>query len=131
MPRSRFTITLEDRVRVRQLAAIGLSDDDIASQLRLPLRKMQKLFHSELKEGAAAGREHALKTLHDIATGGENLGALTFWVKARCGWRDTGTVQSAILFTRHVTRFMPQPPSSASGNSPQPQPAPPSGPLNP
>jgi hypothetical protein len=107
MPRSRYTATPEDRLRVRRLASIGLSDDDIGSQLHLPSRKLQKVFQLELKEGAAEGRELALQTLYDRALTGENLGALTFWVKARCGWRDTGTIQSATQFDRHITRFRP------------------------
>lgn len=118
MPRSRYILTFEDQLRVRQLAAIGLSDEDIASQLRLPLRKLQKLFRLELKEGAAGGREHALTKLHEIAIGGENLGALTFWVKARCGWRDTGTTQAAFKIDRHCFRFKQEPPASPLPNDP-------------
>ncbi len=97
--------TPDDQLRVRELAAIGMSDDDIASQLRLRLPKFQKIFQLELKNGAAEGREQALRNLHSIAMSGKNLAALTFWVKARCGWRDTGTTRSAARVIRHVTVF--------------------------
>lgn len=107
MKRSRYKPTPDDQLRVRELAAIGLSDDDIASQLRLVLPKLQKIFKLELENGAAEGREHVLRKLHTIAMSGKNLAALTFWVKARCGWRDTGASQSAAQVIRHITVFRP------------------------
>ncbi len=112
MPRFRYTPTADDRLRVRELAAIGMSDDDIASQLPLALPKFQKIFKLELQSGAAEGREQALRKLHSIALSGKNLAALTFWVKARCGWRDTGTTQSATQVVRHFTMFKPEPEKS-------------------
>jgi hypothetical protein len=119
MPRSRYTLTPDDQLRVRELAAIGVSDEDIAAQLRLPLRKLQNIFRRELKQGAAEGREQALRKLHAVAISGENLSALTFWVKARCGWRDTGTLPSSTNIQRHVVLFKPK-----SDPLPQPLPAP-------
>ncbi|MGH9624836.1 MAG: hypothetical protein ACRD4G_10920 [Bryobacteraceae bacterium] len=105
MPRSRYVPIPGDQLRVRELAAIGLSDADIASQLRLPLPQLQKRFKFELKTGAAEGRAQALTRLHTIALSGENLNALTFWVKARCGWRDTGTTPSAAQVIRYAAVF--------------------------
>ena len=95
MPRPQYIPTFEDQLRVRELAAIGMSEEDIATQLRVPLPKMQKAFRQELKEGAAGGREHALKKLHATAVLGDNIHALTFWIKSKCGWRDTGVPQNA------------------------------------
>ncbi|MGH9610471.1 MAG: hypothetical protein ACRD34_12450 [Bryobacteraceae bacterium] len=115
MPRSRYIPNPGDQLRVRELAAIGLSDADIASQLRLPLPQVQKRFKLELKTGAAEGREQALRKLHTIAVSGENLGALTFWVKARCGWRDTGATQSATEVIRYAAVF-----KQATEPSPEP-----------
>ena len=112
MPRSRYIPTLEDQRRVRELAAIGLSDSDIAAQLHLAVPKLQKLFKLQLEHGAAEGREQALRKLHAIAISGENLSALTFWIKARCGWRDTGATQSGTEVIRHLTILgqEPEPP---------------------
>ncbi len=108
MSRFRYTPTPDDRLRVRELAAIGMSDDDIASQLPLALPRFQKIFKLELQSGAAQGREQALSKLHSIAVSGKNLAALTFWVKARCGWRDTGTTQSTTQVIRHLSMFKPK-----------------------
>ncbi|MGH9654237.1 MAG: hypothetical protein ACRD6B_12340 [Bryobacteraceae bacterium] len=123
MPRLRYIPNPGDPLRVRELAAIGLSDADIACQLRLSLPKLQKKFKLELQSGAAEGREQALRKLHTIALSGENVSALTFWVKARCGWRDTGTTQSAPQVIRHLTAFMQEPePSAPAIRNPETEP---------
>jgi len=115
----RYIPTLDDRLRVRELASIGMSDDDIASLLRLRLPKVQRLFRLELKQGAATGREQALQKLHTIAISGENLNALLFSVKARCGWRDTGPAQSSPNPINRIVMF------GQALESPSPPPAPP------
>jgi hypothetical protein len=102
MPRLRPAPSFEDQLRVRDLAAIGLSEEDIATQLRLPLPRLHKVFKQELKEGAATGREHAVKKLHTAAMSGDNHPALTFWIKSKCGWRDTGVPQNATSLIRRV-----------------------------
>ncbi|MGH9653192.1 MAG: hypothetical protein ACRD6B_06970, partial [Bryobacteraceae bacterium] len=51
----------------------------------------------------------ALKKLHTSALCGENLSALIFWVKARCGWRDTGAIQSVPQTIRYRPAFMLEP----------------------
>jgi hypothetical protein len=76
--------------QVRELAAIGALEQDIAAQVQLPLKKLKRVFKRELADGAAEGKTRILRTLHEIAASGENTQALLFWVKARCGWRDTG-----------------------------------------
>ncbi|MGH9610595.1 MAG: hypothetical protein ACRD34_13080, partial [Bryobacteraceae bacterium] len=58
-----------------------------------------------LKTGAAEGREQVLRKLHTLAVSGENSTVLTFWAKARCGWRDTGTIQSAAQVIRYAAVF--------------------------
>lgn len=78
------------QTQVRELAAIGAREEDIAAQLQIPLKKLKKIFKRELADGAAEGKTRVLKKLHDIALAGENTQALLFWVKSRCGWRDTG-----------------------------------------
>ena len=105
---SRYIKTHEDQLLVRELSAIGLSDDDIAAQLRLRLPRFQKIFKLELKLGAAEGREQALRKLHAMAISGENFQALSLFVKSRCGWRDTGPTQSTTRVIRRVIRFMPE-----------------------
>jgi len=102
MPRLRYTPSDDDRFRARDLAAIGASHDDIAAQLRVPLPKLEKIFKDELRAGAAHGRELALRKLHALATSGDSAPMLSFWVKAQCGWRDTGAPQGITAAIRHV-----------------------------
>ena len=105
---SRYIKTHEDQLLVRELSAIGLSDDDIAAQLRLRLPRFQKIFKLELKLGAAEGREQALRKLHAMAISGENFQALSLFVKSRCGWRDTGPTPSASPITSRLFVFKPK-----------------------
>lgn len=85
-----FMPAAADRDRVRKLAGVGVSEADIAAQLQIPLKRLQKRFKRELAEGIALGKTEALEKLHQMATSGSNTSATIFFVKARCGWRDTG-----------------------------------------
>ena len=98
----RYTPSHEDQLRVRELSTIGASHEDIAAELSLPSQKVQKLFKRELQQGAAQGKVQALTKLHEIAVAGENFSALSFYVKARCGWRDTGTPAGETGAVRHI-----------------------------
>jgi hypothetical protein len=92
------TPSSEQRRSVRALAEIGMSDQEIATQLQLSLKKLRKFCKRELNEGAAEGNRQVLEHLYQAAKSGSNMGAAALWVKARCGWRDTGvTAQSGTL----------------------------------
>lgn len=87
-----MTITLpsEHSESVRSLAQIGLSEEEIATKFQLSPKKLRRLYKRELREGAAEGNIQVLEKLHQAASSGSNITATTLWVKARCGWRDTG-----------------------------------------
>lgn len=104
MPRPRYTPSFEDQRRVRELASLGASQPDIAVQLRLPLPKLQKIFEQELAEGAAEGRESALRKLNQAVMKDNNIAALTFYIKSQCGWRDTG-VPAGVIVSHKVMNF--------------------------
>ncbi len=78
--------------RVERLACIGAAEEDIAAELHIPLKRLRKRFRRELERGGAKGRIEVLEELFEKAKSGSNLTATSLWVKARCGWRDTGTV---------------------------------------
>lgn len=77
---------------VERLARIGAAEEDIAAELHIPLKRLRKRFRRELERGSANGRNEVLQELFDKAKSGSHLTATSLWVKARCGWRDTGTV---------------------------------------
>jgi hypothetical protein len=111
MPRPRYVVTLEDHLHVRDLASFGMSEADIANQLKLPLETVNRIFKRALQTGGATGREQALRQLYDLAVSGKNLPALLFWIKARCGWRDTGKPdEQPTKFVRSVMVFRPSSP---------------------
>lgn len=116
MPVIRKLISYSDRVRVRELAAVGASQEDIAAPLRLPLPTFQRIFKNDLQEGAAHGRELALKRLHAIAISGNSVPTLNFWVKSQCGWRDTGASEGTPQLSREVIIF--QSSGTGSGRTP-------------
>ncbi len=92
------TPSSEQRLSVRSLAEIGMSDQEIAIQLQLSLKKLRRSYKRERSEGAAEGNRQVLEHLYQAAKSGSNIAAAALWVKARCGWRDTGaTAQSGTL----------------------------------
>ena len=84
----------EVAAEVRKLAATGAAERDIAAILEVPEEKLCKRFQKDLVRGAAEGKQTALNKIYEIAVAGEHLNALTFWVKSRCRWRDTGEAKS-------------------------------------
>jgi hypothetical protein len=89
--------------RVFELATIGLSKKDIAAKIGVPLRDLCRLYRAELKKGTAEGHEDVLRTVHQIAITGNNASVLIFYLKAQCGWRDTGASASAAKIIPHYS----------------------------
>jgi orotate phosphoribosyltransferase-like protein len=89
----------------RSLALIGVSDDEIATQLHVSHRKVGRLYKRELLEDAAEGNRQVLESLHAAAKSGANMAATALWVKARCGWRDTGPPPPPkIIYSKLIVR---------------------------
>src|SRR5581483_7336953 len=82
--------SLRDKERVAQLARVGASEESIAAELQIPVKRLKKRFRRELEQGHAQGKHQVLENLYQAATSGSNNTVTTFWVKSRCGWRDTG-----------------------------------------
>ncbi|HEX4748499.1 MAG TPA: hypothetical protein VH302_03060 [Bryobacteraceae bacterium] len=78
--------------RARSLAEMGASHEDIAAHLGISPGKLRRLYKRELQKGVAEGNLRVAETLYIAAKSGSNLNATTLWLKARCGWRDTGLV---------------------------------------
>jgi hypothetical protein len=96
----------EDRERVLQLAQIGATEETIAAELQIPLQRLKKQFRRELKQGEAKGKHRILENLYEAAAPGSNNTAATFWVKSRCGWRDTGVPPVAPQMIKRVLKFV-------------------------
>ena len=81
--------------RVERLAQIGATPEDIATELQIPLKRLQKRFRRDLERAAVQGKHQVLEKLFESATSGSNFQTMSLWVKARCGWRDTGVSSSS------------------------------------
>jgi hypothetical protein len=91
----------EDKERALRMARAGATVEDIAAQLKVRVKRLRKVFRRQLREADAEGKQEALEKLRDVALSGNNISALTFWVKARCGWRDTGPAVSGASTASH------------------------------
>jgi len=84
----------DPQVRVEQLARCGATQEDIAAELQISLECIQDQFQREFERGQAMGRNMVVEKLFHNAASGSNMAASALWVKARCGWRDTGSASS-------------------------------------
>jgi hypothetical protein len=107
----------EVRGRVEKLAGLGATEEDIAAELQIPVKRLRKRFRRELARGNAIGKHQVLEKFFDQVQSGSNMGATTLWVKARCGWRDTGaashsapTINSVLRIIAPVVRDAPATP---------------------
>jgi hypothetical protein len=101
--------SLRDKERVAQLARVGATEESIAAELQIPVKRLKKRFRRELEQGQAQGKHQILENLYEAARSGSNNTVTTFWVKARCGWRDTGTSVETTQIVRPVLRLIQQP----------------------
>jgi hypothetical protein len=90
MGRLLYMPSIHEREQVRNWASTGAAEEDIAVQLDIPVKRVRKLFRRELQLGEAGGKQRVLDKLHEVATSGSNITAMIFWVKSKCGWRDSG-----------------------------------------
>ena len=95
MPRARFVPTEEQRSAVRSMAAYGIKQEDITTEIGLRSSKtLRKHFSPEIKRGAIQANTRVGQTLYKMATSGENTAASIFWLKTRAGWRETQVVET-------------------------------------
>jgi hypothetical protein len=80
-----------EAARIERLAQVGATPEDIAAELQMPLKRLHKRFRRELERGAVRGKHDVLEKLFENASSGASVTATSLWVKARCGWRDTGS----------------------------------------
>ena len=86
--------TPDQRREVEHRVKVGGTEQDIADWLQLPVKRVKKLFHSELAKAPVNAKHEVLSKLYEAATSGTNTAAAIFWAKARYGWRDTGARES-------------------------------------
>ena len=93
--------------RIEYLARFGATQEDIAAELQIPLECVKDEHQRAFERGQAIGRNMILERLFHNAASGSNFAATTLWVKARCGWRETGSASSTPTYINSVLRIMP------------------------
>lgn len=82
--------TAGDRTRVKTMAGMGLTQDEICAIVGISKPTLHKYYREELDAGAAEANAAVAQSLFKQATNKEkpNVAAAIFWMKARAGWRD-------------------------------------------
>ena len=94
MARAPFKPTDELRARVRQLAIVGLPQDEIATLARCSPKTLRKHFRRELDEGVAEANALVAGFLFQAAKAG-NVAAQIFWLKTRARWKEQRPADAA------------------------------------
>jgi hypothetical protein len=74
--------------RVAALARTGATEENIAAELQIPLKRLQKRYRREIERNRATAKNEMLAHLYESAR--SNNTAAMFWIRSQCGWRDTG-----------------------------------------
>jgi hypothetical protein len=86
MPRHRLNPTAEDRKRVKQLAAVGTSHENIARLIGIRSPKTLRLyFREELDRGVVEANAAIAGALFNKASNGD-VPAQRFWLINRADW---------------------------------------------
>ena len=97
MPRPRLNPTAEDRKRVKQLAAVGTSYENIARLIGIRSPKTLRMhFREELDRGVVEANAIVAGALFNKTK--SDVGAMKFWLINRAGWHPEpryapGTIQ--------------------------------------
>ena len=102
-----------DKTRIERLAQVGATPEDIASELQIPLKRLQKRFRRELERASVQGKHDVLEKFFENATSGSNMAATSLWVKARCGWRDTGNSGNSPTIIKSILEIVSKPACSS------------------
>ncbi len=87
MPRPKLKPTEEQRRLVKQLAAVGIPQEDIARKIGIRSPKtLREHFREELDMSAIDANASVGGALYKNAMRG-NVDAQKFWLTARAGWR--------------------------------------------
>lgn len=79
------------RAQVKQMAAFGLTADEIGCVLQLSRPTVHKYFHVELTMGGPHATVRVAQSLYQQAidpTHPKSAIACMFWLKCRAGWRE-------------------------------------------
>lgn len=80
--------TESSRAQVEALSGYGVRHDEIALYLEIDPKTLRKHYRDQLDKGHIKANVGVARALHKNATEG-NVTAQIFWMKTRCGWKET------------------------------------------
>ena len=86
--------TPESAAQVEALSGYGIRHDEIATYLGVDAKTLRKYYRDQLDKGMIKANVGVARALHSNALGG-NVAAQIFWMKTRCGWKETAVFQHA------------------------------------
>lgn len=79
--------TGKSRAEVAALYSFGNTQEDIAAYLEICVETLVKYYKRELDTALIKANAQVANKLFRKATEGDDLGAMTFWLKTRARWR--------------------------------------------
>ena len=111
MPRKKFNPTDENRQRVKALAGVGVSQEQICRLMGIrSVNTLRKYFASELIRGPLDALTEVRTTAFRLATSGRNPGMTIRWLERRANWKP-GFRSEAERHDRHrwiVEQYQPE-----------------------
>jgi DNA-binding XRE family transcriptional regulator len=92
MGRKAHQPTDENKKQVELMAAVGITQEQIAQFLKISQDTLAKYYETELADGAIKANTKVASSLYTQAING-NVTAQIFWCKTRLGWRDRSEIE--------------------------------------
>lgn len=89
-----YVPTAGDRKQALELIGFGHRSEDVARVLGISKRTLEKYFRAELDEGHVRTNIAVQQTAYQMATSGQHVAMTIFWLKTRCGWKETTVVEN-------------------------------------
>jgi DNA-binding XRE family transcriptional regulator len=91
MARPRFQPNDGQRLLVKSLAAIGITQQKIARLLGVSRKTLTKHLRNELDHGSIEAEAEVAKNFFQMARSGKNLGAMIYFLKMKGWWASPGS----------------------------------------
>ena len=83
----------ETRYQIEAMAAFGLPVDQMCVITGMARQTLIAYCQEDIDRGRALGHQAVAGKLYDMAVSGENLSATQFYLKHKCGWKETTSIE--------------------------------------
>lgn len=90
--RPSIPITDKDRKTIRAAAGYGLTNAQVAVLVGMAQRTLERSCAAELSSGRVEASAQVQQTAFTMAMSGKVPAMTIFWLKVRCGWKESSTV---------------------------------------